>query len=772
MLGLRKDMELERHKVPASMRLTQPKGYAFATGVVLVVALVKVFALPIIGNEANFFLFSGAVILSAWLGGFGPGVWATVFSIPIVELFFLGPGESFFTHPERELTLCSLFFLQGLITAFIIDRMHETSMLRALSDSHYSQLVESAKDYAIFSLNSQGEVTSWNSGAQSMFGYRDSEIIGKNAIMLFTPEDQAKGEYQKELTTAATQGRADDNRYHLRKNGERFFVNGILTAIYDEKKKIKGFTKILRDVTERKRAEDQIRHQFELLDLSKDAVVVKDRNGIIQFWNRGAEEIYGWSKEHALGKNIDSLLKTRYPIPQEEVDQILLDDQRWEGELIQTKSDGTTLFIEARWAIRRQNGTPTAVLEINRDVSARKDAETALRSSRERLELSQEATGIGTFEWDLERDIVTRSKGFETIYGRSTGDLGTTFEEWIKFVHKDDLPSVRSEIAHSLSSGAFFKDFRVIWPNRSIHWLHARARVFFDNQGKPIRMIGVNVDVTERKKMEEELKSSRDNLERVVFRRTSDLTKSNEELVRSNRELEAFAYIASHDLQEPLRMVSTYLQLLQKKQEHSLDHEATQYIQYARDGALRMKNLIDDLLSYSRVRNQPLELKLTSFETILAEALSNLRLSIQESHARITHDPLPSIPVDPSQMVELIQNLIGNAIKFRKEPPHIHVNARYQNEEWIFSVRDNGIGIAPEYHQRIFNFFQRLHTSDRYPGTGMGLAICKLIVERHDGRIWVESNVGKGATFSFALPSQTPRQNVDIEEKETSMTES
>lgn len=709
-------------------------------------------------------------MLSAWLGGFGPGLWATVLSIPIVELFFLSPGESFLVYPMREGTLCILFLIQGIITSLIIDRMHETSILRALSDRHYSQLVDSVKDYAIFSLNPNGEITSWNSGAKRMFGYEEGEIIGKNAEILFTPQDQSQGVPQKELSTAAVNGIADDNRYHIKKDGTRFYVNGILTAIYDNAKNLKGFTKIARDVSERKMAEDKIRHQFELLELSKDAVIVKDRDGMIQFWNRGAEEIYGWSKDSVLGKNIDTLLNTKYPIPREDVDKVLLNDQRWEGELSQTHHNGTTLCIEARWAIRRQNGVPVAVLEINRDISARKESEAALRRSRESLELTQEAAEIVTFEWDLENDNVIRSRGFERLYGRSAGELGKTFEEWTKFLPQEDRPNVRAEIAQSLRMGTFFRDFRVIWPDQTIHWLHARARVFFNNQGKPIRMVGVNMDITERKRMEEELKNSRNDLEQVVVRRTSELVKSNEELVRSNRELEAFAYIASHDLQEPLRMVSTYLQLLHKKQESSLDAEATQFIQYARDGALRMKSLIDDLLSYSRVRSQPLELKLTAFEAILAEALSNLRLTIQETRAKITHDPLPSIPVDPSQMVELIQNLIGNALKFRKETPRIHIGVHSQNGEWIFHVQDNGIGIAPEYHHRIFNFFQRLHTPDRYPGTGMGLAICKLIVERHSGKIWVESNTGKGATFYFSLPSQIQRQNVDIEENEANLT--
>jgi light-regulated signal transduction histidine kinase (bacteriophytochrome) len=243
-------------------------------------------------------------------------------------------------------------------------------------------------------------------------------------------------------------------------------------------------------------------------------------------------------------------------------------------------------------------------------------------------------------------------------------------------------------------------------------------------------------DITERKRMEEALR------------------KKTEELARSNEDLEQFAYVASHDLQEPLRMVTSYVQLLSKRYKAKLDADANEFIDFAVDGAVRMRKLINDLLTYSRVGTQGKGLFPTDSEAVLAQSVNNLKVTIEENGALVTHDPLPTVTADSSQLEQLLQNLIGNAIKFRgSEPPRIHLSASRNGKGWVFSVRDNGIGIAPEYSKRIFIIFQRLHSRQEYPGTGIGLAICKKIVERHGGHIWVESDAGKGATFRFTLPA-------------------
>lgn len=242
--------------------------------------------------------------------------------------------------------------------------------------------------------------------------------------------------------------------------------------------------------------------------------------------------------------------------------------------------------------------------------------------------------------------------------------------------------------------------------------------------------------------------------EEALRRANRELEKYTKELKRSNAELEQFAYVASHDLQEPLRMVASFTQLLQQRYKDKLDADAHEFIAYAVEGANRMQRLINDLLSYSRIHTRGKPFEAVDCEEILGEARANLQLAIEKSGALVTNEPLPVVMGEASQLMRLLQNLIDNAIKFAgDEAPRIHIAAEQKETEWLFSVRDNGIGVDPQYHERIFVIFQRLHGREEYPGTGIGLAICRRIVERHGGRIWVESELGKGSTFYFTVPS-------------------
>jgi light-regulated signal transduction histidine kinase (bacteriophytochrome) len=279
------------------------------------------------------------------------------------------------------------------------------------------------------------------------------------------------------------------------------------------------------------------------------------------------------------------------------------------------------------------------------------------------------------------------------------------------------------------------RNFEFAGADGEYRWFKAGGVPIRDSEGKILKWVGSSIDVHEQKLARE------------------GLNKYATDLARSNADLEQFAYVASHDLQEPLRMVASFTQLLAERYQGKLDADADEFIGYALDGARRMQVLVNDLLAYSRVDRRGKEFAAVDCEKVLETVLASLRNALQESDAQVSHDPLPTVQGDETQVWQVLQNLVGNAVKFHgSEPPRLHVSAQEVNGEWRFSVRDDGIGIDPGQAERIFLLFQRLHTRSEYPGTGIGLAIAKKIVERHGGRIWVESEPGKGSTFYFSLP--------------------
>jgi light-regulated signal transduction histidine kinase (bacteriophytochrome) len=277
----------------------------------------------------------------------------------------------------------------------------------------------------------------------------------------------------------------------------------------------------------------------------------------------------------------------------------------------------------------------------------------------------------------------------------------------------------------------------------------------------------IQQEMNRRRLAEEEIRGLNADLEKRVAERTAELAERAKDLERSNMELQQFAYVASHDLQEPLRTIASFTQLLAKRYNDKLDDKAREFINYAVDGSKRMQTLINDLLAFSRVGTQAKTLETVRCDAVLDRVLKNLKLAIQDSGAVITRDRLPVVLADEMQLGQMFQNLLGNAIKFRgSDTPRIHVSAERQGATWKVMVRDNGIGISPDHNDRIFVIFQRLHTKTQYPGTGIGLAICKKIAERHGGRIWVEPSPGGGSTFYFTIAAGETANAEEIENHE------
>jgi PAS domain S-box-containing protein len=336
---------------------------------------------------------------------------------------------------------------------------------------------------------------------------------------------------------------------------------------------------------------------------------------------------------------------------------------------------------------------------------------------------------------DLQGRIILFNRTCQIVTGYSFEEVQNKYF-WDFFIIPDELEGVKS-VFKEIQTGRFPNEYENYWKIKdgSLRLISWSNTAILNSDGTIEYIIGSGIDITRRKEAEDGLRKKID------------------ELARSNTELEQFAYVASHDLQEPLRMVTSFVQLLAKRYKGKLDTDADEFIAFAVDGANRMKELINDLLTYSRVSTESKEFKATDCMNVINHVITSLGLSIRESGAIITYDVLPIVMADSLQLVQLFQNLINNAIKFHSEKqPKIHIGVERRQNEWQFYVKDNGIGIDLEYFERIFLIFQRLHSKDKYQGTGIGLAICKKVVEQHGGRIWVESEPGKGATFYFTIP--------------------
>lgn len=413
----------------------------------------------------------------------------------------------------------------------------------------------------------------------------------------------------------------------------------------------------------------------------------------------------------------------------------------------------------------------------NRELLARVESMIRIKNTEEALRQSKEETRVLTLDNENLHKIVIESEQWFKFLAESIPQIvwtanpdgyidyfsknwyeysGMTYEQtknngWDPIVHPDDLQKSSEKWKESISSGEVHEiEFRLKKSSdESYRWYLGRAVPFRDENGQIIKWFGTCTDIHNQIETQNRIQ----NLLDLEKKSRQELEYHRNELERSNSDLENFAYIASHDLQEPLRMVTSYTQILAKRYKGKLDEDADEFINFAIDGAVRMKALINDLLNYSRVARIELKFKPVNLNSIIDEVMKNLHLAVEENHTKVLYGDFPTVNADPTQMKQLFQNLISNAIKFsNNENPVVEISFERKDDNWLFRISDNGIGIEDNNLERIFLIFKRLHTKEEYPGTGIGLALCKKIISRHRGDLWVESELGTGSTFYFTLP--------------------
>jgi len=604
------------------------------------------------------------------------------------------------------------------------------------SEESYRMLLHGIQDYAIFMMDPRGQILNWNAGAERIKGYKAEEIIGYNFSCFFPPEDINRGRPEEVLRTTAASGRHEEQGMRVRKDGSRFLASLTFTALRDPAGNLRGFSELSHDLSESKESGAKYRG---LLEAAPDAMVVVNQCREIVLLNLQAEKQFGYYRDELVGQKVTNI------IPKGFAERLIADDLRTAAdalaqqigtglELIGRRKDGSEFPIEIMLS-SLESAEGILVTAAIRDISVRKAAEEHLAQMEGRYRGLLEAAPDAMVVVDQGGEIVLLNVQAEKQFGYRRDELvgqkmkSLIPEGFAERLTADALRSAEDALAQQIGTGIELNGRRKDGSEFPIEIMLSPLE-----SAEGVLVTAAIRDITKRKKAEANL------LQKV------------EELNRSNEELEQFAYIASHDLQEPLRMVASYTQLLSKRYKGKLDSDADEFIAFAVDGASRMQRLIQDLLAYSRVGTKGNDLRDTSSEEALEQALINLRGAIEASGAQVTHDPLPTVLADEMQLVQLFQNLVGNAIKYQNPGvPRIHISAaRNGGKQWTFSIKDNGLGIDPQYFEKIFGMFQRLHKREEFAGTGVGLAICKKIVERHGGSISVESQPGQGSTFRFA----------------------
>lgn len=617
---------------------------------------------------------------------------------------------------------------------------------------------------AIFHFDADGYVRYANAAAARQSGIPVAELGNMPRTLLYpTREDVLKAEY--EFGMAVRKGEFRSEGWRPCRDGEPYWGELIITAMRDDAGILTGFAVVVRELNTRKQAELELRKREERFRLMVEGVheygiFLLDTTGLILTWNDGAQRIKGYTANEIIGKHF-STFYTREDLedgkPEREL-RIAVATGKYEEEGWRVRKNGSVFWANiVITALRNEQNKLIGFSKVTRDLTERRNNEENLRQSEERYRaLVEQVIDYGIFLMDEKGRIVSWNEGARRINGYTAQEIiGKYFSI---FYPEEDVINGKPphELAVASKEGKYEEEGWRIRKDGSRFWASVLITAVYNNDGSLIGFSKVTRDLTERKESERALRDAYERYRAL----TVELQATNKELTYANGELEQFTSIVSHDLQEPIRSIKSFLQLIQVKINEGETTDLASYIDKSISAADRMRELIRNLLHYSQLSKGELVVEQVNVNELFHEAFQNLKTTIDRSRAQILiESDVESVPGDRVQLLQLVQNLLSNALKFTAQDfPSVNIRVRRDRGQVHFSVTDNGIGIAEGDLQKVFEIFRRLSTERKYPGTGIGLAICKKIVDRHNGRIWPESAPGQGTTFHFTLnPEKTEK---------------
>lgn len=626
-------------------------------------------------------------------------------------------------------------------------------------------LLESVAD-GMFMLDAEGYIQYSNPAAAKILGYSAAELFNQHLSIFYgIKNDTTKAEF--ELGLARKKGKWISEGYRTKKDDSKFWGEMTICPAY-QNESLTGYSCILRDTSERKKDELDLKKSEERFRLMVEgvrdyAIFMLDPKGHIITWNDGAKRIKGYSEDEIKGRHFSTFytmedLESKKP--QREL-EIAIATGKYEEEGWRIRKDGSVFWASiVITALYNEQNELIGFSKVTRDLTERKESEESLRQSEERNRLLvEQVTDYGIFMMDEKGRIISWNEGASKINGYSTKEIiGKYFSI---FYTEEDLingkPAMELKVAKA--AGKYEEEGWRLRKDGSLFWANVVITAVFNSKGNHIGYSKVTRDLTERKESEQALRDSHNRYRRL----TEDLKIINAELSYANQELEQFTSIVSHDLQEPIRTIKSFLQLIEMKLQEGQYENLRTYINKSINAANRMRELIQNLLHYSQLSKGELVEEKVNVDELFNQALQNLKTLIDTSQAQITvENKIDAIKADRVQLLQLIQNLLSNALKFTNaENPQIKIKTFEEDGHVKFAISDNGIGISKGDLNKVFEIFRRLNTKKEYPGTGIGLAICKKIVDRHGGSIWPESEPGKGTTFYFTISKEkTPKQLV------------